>query len=74
MVSIPNLGSVTFRRLNVPPYRLLDATIWSPAFNKTKSAVEIADAPDVVTTAPIPPSISASLFSKISFVGLFSLV
>ena len=27
VVVIPNLGKVTFNKLNVPPYRLLDATI-----------------------------------------------
>ena len=55
VVVIPSLGRVTFNKLNVPPYKLLDATIWSPALNNTNKAVEIAAVPDAVTTEAIPP-------------------
>ena len=71
---IPSLGSVTFKRLYVPPYKLFEATIWSPDLSNVKSVVEIAAVPPAVTTAPIPPSSEASLCSKTSFVGLFNLV
>ena len=65
---------LTFNKLNVPPYKLLDATIWSPALNNTSKAVEIAAVPDAVTTDAIPPSRAANLCSNTSFVGLFNLV
>ena len=74
VVVIPNLGKVTFNKLYVPPYKLLDATIWSPAFKRVKRPVEIAAVPDAKTTAPIPPSIAANLSWRIWFVGLFNLV
>ena len=60
--------------LYVPPYKLLEATIWSPDLRSVSKVVEIADVPDAVDTAAIPPSKEANLFSRISFVGLFSLV
>lgn len=55
VVVIPSLGKVTLKRLYVPPYKLLEATIWSPAFKSTNKVVAIAAVPDAVTTAPIPP-------------------
>jgi len=74
VVVIPSLGKVTLNKLYVPPYKLLDATIWSPAFSKTNNAVAIAAVPEAVTTAPMPPSSAASRCSKISLVGLFKRV
>ena len=60
--------------LYVPPYRLFDATIWSPDFNKVIKVVAIAEVPEAVATAATPPSTAANLCSKTSLVGLLSLV
>ena len=74
VVVIPNLGKVVFNKLNVPPYKLLEATMWSPAFNKVNSPVEMAEVPEANTTAPIPPSTAAKRSCKIWLVGLFKRV
>src|SRR5690606_1153860 len=74
VVVMPNLGRVTLNRLYVPPYKLLDDTIWSSDLSNVSNAVEIADIPEDVTTAPIPPSRAANLFSSMSLVGLFNRV
>ena len=60
--------------MNVPPYKLFEATIWSPVFKRVKSVVASAADPDEVATAAIPPSNDANLCSRISAVGLFILV
>ena len=62
---MPNLGNVTFNKLKVPPYKLLEATIWSPAFKRVNKPVAIAEVPDAKTTAPIPPSTAAKRSCKI---------
>src|SRR5690606_1166342 len=69
VVVMPNRGKVTLKRLKVPPYKLLDETIWSPAFSSTKRAVLMAAVPEEVTTEAMPPSKAASRCSKISLVG-----
>ena len=74
VVVIPNRGNKTFSILYDPPYRLLDATIWSPALSKTKMAVLNADVPDAVATAASPPSRAAMRCSNTSTVGLFKRV
>ena len=74
VVVMPNLGSVLLSMLYVPPYRLFDATIWSPDFNKVIKVVAIAEVPEAVATAATPPSTAANLCSKTSLVGLLSLV
>ena len=55
VVVIPNLGKVTFNKLKVPPYKLLEATIWSPDFSRVNKPVAIAAEPEAKTTAPVPP-------------------
>ncbi len=74
VVVIPNLGKVTFNKLNVPPYRLLDATMWSPDFSKVNNPVAIAAEPEAKATAPTPPSKVARRSCNIWLVGLFKRV
>ena len=71
---MPNLGRVTFNKLKVPPYKLLEATIWSPDFSKVSKPVAIAADPEAKTTAPVPPSKVAKRSCKIWLVGLFKRV
>src|SRR5690606_21237208 len=68
------LGRVTLNRLYVPPYKLLDDTIWSSDLSNVSNAAEIADIHEDVTTASMPPSRVAYLFSSMSLVGLFNRV
>ena len=44
--------------------------MWSPALSKVSNEVAIADVPEAVTTAAIPPSRAAKRCSRTSFVGL----
>ena len=74
VVSIPCSRSVLAKRLVVPPYRLVEETMWSPARAMFWMAYVIAAEPEAVARAATPPSRAAILSSKTPVVGFMSLV
>ncbi len=64
VVSIPNFFKVDERRLNVPPYKFEEASIWSPALQMFKTANVVALCPEETATAPTPPSNCAIFLQK----------
>ncbi|CPU66715.1 Uncharacterised protein [Mycobacteroides abscessus] len=54
----------------MPPYRLGEATTWSPVSATLRIANVVAACPDARSSAPTPPSSEAMRFSTTSCVGL----
>ena len=67
--SIPNFLRVTAKRFIVPPYIVAALTIWSPAFKIFIILISEAACPDVVQSAPTPPSNEAIFSSTAPTVG-----
>lgn len=66
---IPRRGSKVLKRLYVPPYKLIEATILSPAPARQIMVLKIAAWPEAVAMAAVPPSRAAARFSKTATVG-----
>lgn len=64
VVSIPNFFKVDEIRVNVPPYKFEEASIWSPALQIFKTANVVALCPEETATAPTPPSNCAIFLRK----------
>ncbi len=68
-VSTPKRRMVTSSWVTVPPYRLLDATTWSPAPARAANVRNSADCPLAQARAPSPPSREAMRSSNAATVG-----
>ena len=68
-VVIPNLRSVSLNSEYVPPKSPPMLIISSPCETKEVTASVVAPMPELVATAPIPPSISARIDSSFAVVG-----
>lgn len=66
---MPSRGSKDLKRLYVPPYKLIEATILSPAPARQMIVLKIAAWPEAVATAAVPPSRAAARFSNTATVG-----
>ena len=63
-------GRVCSNRFSVPPYRLVEDTIWSPAVAMFCTAMVMAAEPVATPRDPTPPSSAATRSSKVLTVGL----
>ena len=66
---MPSFASVLENKLYVPPYKLEEETISSPAPAMFRTENVIAACPEDVASAPAPPSSAAIRFSNTSVVG-----
>ncbi len=72
LTSMPSFGSVTVKRLYVPPYSACEAIMLSPAPVTVAIARNVADIPEAHPMPYTPPSSAATLLSNAPTVGLAS--